>query len=87
MIRVRPIGSQNIRVPMIAPKITLVSRSAAIGASDPRVCAPQHQAVGEHAQRAGGQAAERHRCLSTTSRRRARANIRTRRLCSSISAI
>ena len=39
MIRVRPNGSRNTSVPMIAPKITLVSRSAAIGASAPRVCA------------------------------------------------
>ena len=30
---------ESLCVPMIAPKITLVSRSAAMGASAPRVCA------------------------------------------------
>jgi len=38
-ILVRPNGSRNTSVPRMAPKITLVSRSAAIGASAPRVCA------------------------------------------------
>jgi hypothetical protein len=38
-MRVRPNGSRNTSVAMIAPKITLVSRSAAIGASAPRVWA------------------------------------------------
>jgi hypothetical protein len=38
-IRHRPNGSWKTRVPMTAPMITLVSRSAAIGASAPRVCA------------------------------------------------
>jgi hypothetical protein len=38
-ILVRPNGSRNANVPMIAPKITLVSRSAAMGARAPRVCA------------------------------------------------
>ena len=38
-ILVRPNGSRNTSVAMIAPKITLVSRSAAIGASAPRVYA------------------------------------------------
>ena len=39
MTRVRPNGSRKASEPMIAPKMTLVSRSAAIGASAPRVCA------------------------------------------------
>ena len=38
-MRVRPNGSRKASVPMMAPKMTLVSRSAAIGASAPRVCA------------------------------------------------
>jgi hypothetical protein len=39
MTRRRPNGSLKNTVPISAPKITLVSRSAAIGASWPRVCA------------------------------------------------
>jgi len=39
MTRRRPNGSLKKTVPISAPKITLVSRSAAIGASWPRVCA------------------------------------------------
>jgi hypothetical protein len=38
-MRVRPKGSLKNTAAMTAPKITLVSRSAAIGASAPRVCA------------------------------------------------
>jgi hypothetical protein len=39
VMRARPNGSRNTRVPMMAPKITLVLRSAAIGVA-------QHQLDG-----------------------------------------
>ena len=78
---------ESLCVPMIAPKITLVSRSAAIGASAPRVCAHSTRPYASTLSAPAARPASRIRfgCFSSTSRRRARANMGTHRLSSTIS--